>query len=67
MQGNVLRWHEEHGTTQMPATEYIAMLEKELTALRKQVRILLDSLARFRLAWDHSTLLQEDLTQMIPD
>ena len=37
MQGNVLRWHEEHGTTQMPATEYIAMLEKELTALRKQV------------------------------
>ena len=43
LQGHVLRWHEDHGTSQMPATEYIAMLEKELTALRKQVCYILST------------------------
>lgn len=37
-QGDVLRWHNEHGATSMPAAEYISMLENELVALRKAVR-----------------------------
>ena len=46
MQGNVLRWPEEDGASQMPAIEYIAMLEKELAALRKQVGLLSKSYQR---------------------
>ncbi|KAK9903909.1 hypothetical protein WJX75_000221 [Coccomyxa subellipsoidea] len=37
VQGEVLRWHNEHGATSMPAAEYITMLENEVAALRKQV------------------------------
>ena len=38
MQGEVLRWHNDHGATAMPAAEYITMLENEVAVLRKQVR-----------------------------
>lgn len=37
--GEVLRWHHEHGTTSMPATEYISLLENEVASLRKQVSV----------------------------
>lgn len=37
VQGEVLRWHNEHGTTSVPAADYISMLENEVAALRKQV------------------------------
>ncbi len=37
VQGEVLRWHNEHGATSVPAAEYITMLENEVAALRKQV------------------------------
>ena len=39
VQGEVLRWHNEHGTTSVPAAEYISMLENEVAALRKQVNL----------------------------
>lgn len=37
LQGHVLRWHNELGKTEMPATDYIAMLEGKNAALEKQV------------------------------
>ena len=37
MQGKVLRYHEDEGTLEMTAAEYISMLELENTALRKEV------------------------------
>jgi hypothetical protein len=35
--GEVLRWHHERGPTPMLATDYIALLEAEVAALRQQV------------------------------
>lgn len=37
VEGEVLRWHNEHGAISMPAADYITMLENEVAALRKQV------------------------------
>lgn len=37
LQGKVLRYHEDEGTLEMTAAEYISMLELENTALRKEV------------------------------
>jgi len=37
IQGDVLRWHFEHGVQQIPASEYIDQLEQEVAALRRQI------------------------------
>ena len=41
LQGKVLRYHEDEGTLEMTASEYISLLEMENTALRKEVCLLL--------------------------
>lgn len=37
IQGDVLRWHFEHGVQQIPASDYIEQLEREVAALRKEL------------------------------
>ena len=37
IQGDVLRWHYEHGVQQIPASEYIDQLEQEVAALRLEI------------------------------
>lgn len=37
IQGEVLRWHYEHGVQEIPAAEYIEQLEEEVAALRLEL------------------------------
>ncbi|WPT11577.1 hypothetical protein PSENEW3n2_00005079 [Picochlorum sp. SENEW3] len=37
IQGEVLRWHYEHGVQEIPAAEYIEQLEQEVAALRREL------------------------------
>ena len=37
VQGDILRWHYEHGVQQVTAEEYIQQLEEEIAALRKEL------------------------------
>lgn len=39
IQGEILRWHFEHGVQQMSAEEYIEQLEQEVAALRHQLAV----------------------------
>ncbi len=38
VEGEVLRWHHEHGKEAIPALAYIEQLEAEITELRQQVK-----------------------------